>query len=103
MDYLALRERPSQFLVLTSLHVAEFDDLFTDFGPAWERHNRSHTLDGALWRQPVHQERANATLAGMDTKLFFCSPTLEATPCNRTRQPASAFRRPVLAAWPRAC
>ena len=71
MDYLALRERSSQFLALTSPHVAEFDDLLTDFGPAWERHHRSHTLDGALRRQPVHQERANAVLAGTDTKLFF--------------------------------
>ena len=70
MDYLALRERPSQFLVPTSLHVAELDDLLINFGPAWERHHRSHTLDGALRRQPVHQERANAVLAGTDTKLF---------------------------------
>ena len=75
MDYLALRERPSQFLALTSLQVAEFDDLLTTFGPAWERHHRSHILDGALRRQPVHQECANAVLAGTDTKLFFCSPT----------------------------
>ena len=37
MNYLALRERPTQFLALTSLHVAEFDDLLTDFAPAWER------------------------------------------------------------------
>ena len=68
MAHLALRDRPSQFLALTSLHVVEFDDLLTDFGPAWERY---HTLDGALRRQPAHQERANAVLAGTDTKLFF--------------------------------
>ena len=66
-----MREQPSQFLALTSLHVAEFDDWLTDFGPAWERHHRSHTLDGVLRRQPVHRERANAVLAGTDTKLFF--------------------------------
>ena len=71
MNYSELRERPSQFLALTSLHVAEFDDLLTDFGPAWERYHRYHTLDGALRRQPAHQERANAVLAGTDTKLLF--------------------------------
>ena len=71
MNYLALRERPTQFLALTSLHVAEFDDLLTDFAPAWERHHRYHTLDGVRRRQPCHQERANALLAGSDTKLFF--------------------------------
>jgi hypothetical protein len=77
MNYSALRERPSQFLALTSLHVAEFDDLLTDFGPAWERYHRYHTLDGALRRQPAHQERANAVLAGTDTKLFFLLTSLK--------------------------
>jgi hypothetical protein len=71
MDYLALRERPAQFLALTSLHVAEFDDLLTDFGPAWEYYHRYHTLDDALRRQPAHQEQANTVLAGTDTKRFF--------------------------------
>ena len=71
MTYLALRERPTQFLALTSLLPAEFDDLLTDFAPAWERHHRYHTLDGQVRRLPAHSERANASLAGSDTKLFF--------------------------------
>ncbi len=71
MDYLALRERPRQFLALTSLLPAEFDELLSDFAPAWERYHRYHTLDGATRRLPAHAERANATLAGSDTKLFF--------------------------------
>jgi hypothetical protein len=71
MHYLTLRERPRQFLALTSLHVAEFDDLLTDFAPAWERYHRWHTLDGALRRLPAHRERANAVLSGSDGKLFF--------------------------------
>lgn len=71
MDYAALRTRPRQFLALTSLHVAEFDDLLTDFAPAWERYHRWHTLDGTVRRRPAHQERANAVLAGSDVKLFF--------------------------------
>lgn len=71
MNYLTLRERPRQFLALTSLHVAEFDELLTDFAPAWERYHRWHTLDGAVRRQPAHRERANALLAGREVKLFF--------------------------------
>ena len=71
MNYLALRERPAQFLALTSLLPAEFDDLLTDFTPRWERYHRYHTLDGDRRRIPAHRERANATLAGTDTKLFF--------------------------------
>ena len=71
MDYVALRERPTQFLALTSLLPAEFDELLTHFAPRWERHHRYHTLDGDRRRIPAHQERANATLSGTDTKLFF--------------------------------
>lgn len=71
MNYLALRERPTQFLALTSLHVAEFDDLLTDFVPRWERYHRYHTLDGKLRQSVAHQQRANALLPGTDTKLFF--------------------------------
>lgn len=36
MDYRALREKPRQFLALTSLQVAEFDELLTDCAPAWD-------------------------------------------------------------------
>ena len=71
MNYLALRERPAQFLALTSLLPAEFDELLTDFAPRWERYHRYHTLDGERRRIPAHRERANATLPGTDTKLFF--------------------------------
>ena len=71
MNYAALRERPTQFLALTSLLPAEFDDLLTSFAPHWERHHRYHTLDGHRRQIPAHQERANATLPGTDTKLFF--------------------------------
>ena len=71
INYLALRERPTQFLALTSLLPAEFDELLTDFAPRWGRYHRYHTLDGERRRIPAHRERANATLPGTDTKLFF--------------------------------
>ena len=71
MNYLTLRERPTQFLALTSLHVAEFDDLLHHFTPRGERYHRYHTLDGKPRQFPAHQERANALLPGPDTKLFF--------------------------------
>lgn len=71
MDYVALREKPRQFLALTSLHVVEFDDLLTDFAPAWERYHRWHTLAGKRRHFPAHRERPNAVLAGGELKLFF--------------------------------
>ena len=89
MNYFALRERPPQFLALSSLHVAEFDDLLTDFAPAWERYHRYHPLDGVLRRQPAHQERANALLAGPDTKLFFLLTYLKSNALQQ--QQAASF------------
>jgi len=72
MDFIALREKPRQFLALTSLRVAEFDDLLMGFAPAWERHHRWHTLDGKRRQFVAHRERPNAVLAGSAMKLFFC-------------------------------
>lgn len=71
MDYVALREKPRQFLALTSLLLEEFDELLTAFAPAWERSHRWHTLEGKTRQFPAHQERPNALLAGSDVKLFF--------------------------------
>ena len=50
MNYVALRERPTQFLALASLLSAEFDDLLTESAPRWERYHHYHTLDGARRR-----------------------------------------------------
>ena len=71
MDYVALRAKPRQFLALTSLEVAEFDELLTDFASAWERYHRWHTLEGKVRQFAAHQERPNAVRAGSDVKLFF--------------------------------
>jgi hypothetical protein len=71
MDYVALREKPRQFLALTSLQVAEFDELLTTFAPAWEHHHRWHTLEGKRRQFAAHRERPNAVLAGSEGKLFF--------------------------------
>ncbi|RIY06350.1 helix-turn-helix domain-containing protein [Hymenobacter rubripertinctus] len=71
MDYVALREKPRPFLALTSLQVPEFDDLLTDFAPAWERYHRWHTLEGKRRAFVAHRERPNAVLAGSEVKLFF--------------------------------
>lgn len=48
---MTLRERPRQFLALTSLQVAEFDELLTGFAPARERYHCWPTLNG---QRPAH-------------------------------------------------
>ena len=87
MDYVALSEKPRQFLALSSLHVAEFDDLLLDFAPAWERYHRWHTLEGRRRHFAAHRERANAVLAGSDVKLFFLLTYLKS---NRLQQHQAA-------------
>jgi len=72
-----LREKPRQFLALTSLLPEEFEDLLTDFAPAWERHHRWHTLEGKRRAFAAHRERPNAVLAGSEVKLFFSAHLLE--------------------------
>jgi hypothetical protein len=87
MDYVALREKPRQFLALSSLHVAEFDNLLPDFALAWERYHRWHTLTGKRRQFVAHRERPNAVLAGSDVKLFFLLPSLKS---NRLQQHQAA-------------
>lgn len=89
MNYSVLRERPTQFLALTSRLPAEFDALLTDFAPAWERYHRYHTLDRQLRRFPAHQERANATPPGTDYKLFFLLTYLKSN--SLQQQQAASF------------
>ena len=64
-------EKSRQFLALTNLHVAEFDDLLTAFAPAWVRYHRWHPLAGKRRQFAAHRERPNAVLASSYEKLFF--------------------------------
>lgn len=89
MNYLALREKPRQFLALTSLEVAEFEELLTDFAPAWERYHRWHTLEGKVRQFAAHRERPNAVLAGSDVKLFFLLTYLKSN--NLQQHQAASF------------
>ena len=69
--------------------MAEFDDLLTAFAPAWERHHRYQSLEGAKRAFAAHQERANVVLAGSDTKLFFLLTYLKSNALQQ--QQAASF------------
>jgi hypothetical protein len=88
MDYQTLRGRPRQFLALTSLRPAEFDDLLANVAPAWERYHRYHTLEGRKRAFPAHHERTITVLAGSDTKPFFLLAHLKS---NALQQQAASF------------
>lgn len=72
MDYLTIRQRPSQFLSLTGLHTEEFDYLIPTFHGLWRNYYRIHTIEGKK-RQTVltNPMKDTPTLATLDEKLFF--------------------------------
>jgi hypothetical protein len=71
MDYVTIRENPTQFLSLTSLEVREFNWLLGHFTPRWESYYRYHTLEGKKRKIVSHQEQGKALLKGTGQKLFF--------------------------------
>ena len=73
MNYRALRERPTQFLALTSLRPAEFDAFLPHFAPRWERHYRYHTLNDHRRRIPAHRGAVGPV---------FGQPRFSARPCS---------------------
>jgi hypothetical protein len=83
MDIDALRQKPAQFLALTSLTVDEFDHVLTHFEPQWERFYRYHTLEGKPRNKPCFAEHGNATLKGTDTKLLFLLTYLKTNPLQQ--------------------
>jgi len=99
MNYLARRERPTQFLALTSLLPAEVDDLLLDFAPVRERYPRYHTLDGKRRQFPAHQERANATLPGTDDKLFFLLTYLKSNSLPQHQAASFGVSRTRVSRW----
>lgn len=66
-----LRKNEEQFLALTSLFPAEFDQLLAEFTPRWERYYRYRTLEGRYRAMPTYKEHGNATLKGTAQKLLF--------------------------------
>jgi len=72
MDYFTIRQRPSQFLSLTSLHAEEFDHLIPVFHGLWRNYYRIHTIEGKKRKLPLmNPMKDTPTLATLDEKLFF--------------------------------
>jgi hypothetical protein len=61
MNYENIRTRPKQFLNVTSLHVEEFDYLFSSFSSKWRNYYRIHTIEGKKRKAPLsnQQQRRN--------------------------------------------
>ncbi|WP_298358325.1 hypothetical protein [Runella sp.] len=71
MNYSEIRQNQTQFLSLTSLTVAEFDYMCSEFDIDWQRYYRYHTLEGKKRAFASYNEHGNSQLLGTSTKLFF--------------------------------
>lgn len=71
MNYSEIRQNQTQFLSLTSLTVAEFDYMCSEFDIDCQRYYRYHTLEGKKRAFASYNEHGNSQLLGTSTKLFF--------------------------------
>ena len=66
-----LKQRPSQFLSMTSLTVGEFEILLDSFEPHCTKYFHYHTLQGKQREKISFKEQKNVCLKGSEAKLFF--------------------------------
>jgi hypothetical protein len=80
---LKLKQRPSQFLSMTSLTVGEFEMLLSSFEPHCTKYFYYHTLHGKPRTKISFQEQKNACLKGSELKLFFLLSYLKNYPLQQ--------------------
>ena len=72
MNYKNIRTRPTQFLSVTSLNVAEFDYLLSTFSGRWRNYYRIHNIEGKKRKAPsLNPDKNTKTLPTVAEKLFF--------------------------------
>jgi len=72
MNYEKIRQRPKQFLSVTSLKVEEFDYLLASFSGKWYNFYKVHTIQGKKRKSPcLKPHKDTKTLPTVSDKLFF--------------------------------
>jgi hypothetical protein len=82
-NLLKLKQRPSQFLSMTSLTVEEFEMLHDSFEPHCTQYFHYHTLQGKPRVKMSFKEQKNASLQGSEAKLFFLMAYLKNYPLQQ--------------------
>jgi DDE superfamily endonuclease/Helix-turn-helix of DDE superfamily endonuclease len=70
MNYFKIRENEKQFRALTTLNIAEFDELLVQFDSDWDVHIRRYTLKGKI-RTSRYSAKQDEVLGTIEEKLFF--------------------------------
>lgn len=72
MNYEKIRQRPKQFLSITSLKVEEFDYLLSSFSGKWYNFYKVHTIEGKKRKAPcLNPQKDTTSLPTVSDKLFF--------------------------------
>ena len=101
MDYQKIRVNPTQFIILTSLTVEEFDTLLPVFKRHWLKYNRYHTLEGKKRKLPsnLNPGKPTRTLPGVEEKLFFLLSYLKNYPLQQFQAASFDISQAKVSQW----
>ena len=100
IDYNKIRENSTQFVILTSLTVAEFDALLPVFRRHWIKYNKYHTLEGKRRKLPnLKPGRPTRTLPSLEEKLFFLLSYLKNYPLQQFQAASFHISQGKVSQW----
>ena len=100
MNHEKIRENPTQFVILTSLTVAEFDALLPVFRRQWLKYNKYHTLEGKKRKLPnLNPGKLTRTLPSIEEKLFFLLSYLKNYPLQQFQAASFEISQAKVSQW----
>ena len=100
MDYQKIRENPTQFIILTSLTIEEFDTLLPVFKRHWLKYNGYHTLEGKKRKLPnLNPGKPTRTLPSVEEKLFFLLSYLKNYPLQQFQAASFDISQAKVSQW----
>lgn len=100
MDPEKIKDNPTQFIMLTSLTVEEFEMLLTVFKRHWASYYRYHTLEGKKRKLPnLKPEKATKTLPSIADKLFFLLSYLKNYPLQQFQAASFGISQAKVSQW----
>ena len=100
MNYQKIRRNPTQFVILTSLTIEEFDGLLPVFKRHWLKYNRYHTLEGKKRKLPnLNPGKPTRTLPSVEEKLFFLLSYLKNYPLQQFQAASFGISQAKVSQW----
>jgi hypothetical protein len=100
MNYQKIRQKPNQFINLTSLTVEEFDALLPVFKRHWTKYLRYHTLEGKKRKLPnLNPGKDTKTLPSVAEKLFFLLSYLKNYPLQQFQAASFDISQAKVSQW----